>query len=83
VFFRFAQNIIAHIAAWNIVQNIRIKLYNKMQTFTSQYFSSAKTGDLMSRVVNDTATFEQLYAHIIPESITNLLTFIGVAVMLF
>jgi ATP-binding cassette subfamily B protein len=81
--FRFAQNIIAHIAAWNIVQNIRIKLYNKMQTFTSQYFSSAKTGDLMSRVVNDTATFEQLYAHIIPESITNLLTFIGVAVMLF
>ncbi len=81
--FRFLQNIIAHVAAWNIVQNIRLKLYDKMQTFTSQYFSSAKTGDLMSRVVNDTATFEQLYAHIIPESVTYLLTFVGVSAILF
>lgn len=82
-FFRWLGNMLAHKAAWNIVQNIRIKLYDKIQTFTNQYFSTAKTGDLMSRVVNDTANFEQLYAHIIPESITNILTFVGVAIILF
>jgi ATP-binding cassette subfamily B protein len=37
----------------------------------------------MSRVVNDTATFEQLYAHVIPETITNAVTLIGVIIILF
>ena len=46
------------------------------------YFHDKQTGDLMSRVVNDTRDFELLYAHIIPETITNLVTFIGVLVVL-
>jgi ABC-type multidrug transport system fused ATPase/permease subunit len=37
----------------------------------------------MSRVVNDTATFEQLYAHVIPETLTNAVTLIGVVIILF
>lgn len=36
----------------------------------------------MSRVVNDTATFEMLYAHIIPEMVTNIVTVVGVLVIL-
>ena len=83
VLFRFLSNILAHKAAWNIVQIVRMKLYSKMQTFSTEYFTTAQTGDLMSRVVNDTATFEMLYAHIIPESVTNVLTLIGVTVILF
>ncbi len=83
VLFRFLSNILAHKAAWNIVQIVRMKLYSKMQTFSTEYFTTAQTGDLMSRVVNDTATFEMLYAHIIPESITNILTLTGVTIILF
>lgn len=36
----------------------------------------------MSRVVNDTRDFELLYAHMIPEMITNLVTFAGVLIIL-
>jgi ABC-type multidrug transport system fused ATPase/permease subunit len=36
----------------------------------------------MSRVVNDTATFELLYAHIIPEMVINIVTVIGVMIIL-
>lgn len=36
----------------------------------------------MSRVVNDTRDFELLYAHMIPEIITNLVTFLGVLIIL-
>jgi len=36
----------------------------------------------MSRVVNDTRDFELLYAHMIPETITNLVTFAGVLIIL-
>ncbi len=46
------------------------------------YFHDKQTGDLMSRVINDTRDFELLYAHIIPESITNLVTFVGVLIVL-
>ena len=81
--FRFTSNVLAHKAAWRVVHEVRMKLYSRMQTFDTEYFTSTKTGDLMSRVVNDTANFEQLYAHIIPESATNLITFVGVTVILF
>jgi len=83
VAFRFLSNILAHKAAWNIVQIVRMRLYSKMQSFSTEYFTKAETGDLMSRVINDTATFEMLYAHIIPDGVSNILTLIGVTVILF
>ena len=46
------------------------------------FFSDKQTGDLMSRVINDTETFELLYAHIIPEMITNFVTVVGVMAIL-
>jgi ABC-type multidrug transport system fused ATPase/permease subunit len=46
------------------------------------YFHNKQTGELMSRVVNDTATFELLYAHILPDTVTNFVTVIGVMVIL-
>jgi ATP-binding cassette subfamily B protein len=36
----------------------------------------------MSRVINDTRDFELLYAHMIPETITNIVTFAGVLIIL-
>lgn len=81
--FRFTSNVLAHKAAWRVVHEVRMKLYSRMQTFDTEYFTSTKTGDLMSRVVNDTANFEQLYAHILPESASNLITFVGVTIILF
>ncbi|MBR1441396.1 MAG: ABC transporter ATP-binding protein, partial [Lachnospiraceae bacterium] len=41
-----------------------------------------QTGDLMSRIVNDTRDFELLYAHMIPDTITNVVTFLGVLTVL-
>jgi ABC-type multidrug transport system fused ATPase/permease subunit len=83
ILFRFLANYLAHKAAWVLVQELRIKVYNKLQSFSIGYFYNKQTGDLMSRVITDTETFEQLYAHIIPESISNALTVIGVTVILF
>ena len=82
VLFRYASNYYAHVAAWNLVESIRVKLYQKIQSFSMRFFHERQTGDLMSRVVNDTATFELLYAHIIPEMLTNFITLAGVLIML-
>ena len=83
ILFRFLANYIPHFAAWNMVQDVRMKVYNHIQGFSMKFFHDKQTGDLMSRVVNDTATFELLYAHIIPETFTNVLTLTGVTIILF
>ena len=82
VLFRFLSNYLCHKAAWNLVQDLRMVVYNRIQSFSLAFFHKRQTGDLMSRVVNDTATFEQLYAHVIPETITNGVTLIGVVIIL-
>ena len=82
VVFRFLSNYLAHKAAWNLVGDLRTRTYNKLERMHLGYFHDKQTGDLMSRVVNDTRDFEQLYAHIIPESFTNLVTFLGVLIVL-
>lgn len=82
IVFRYLSNYLAHKAAWNLVEDIRVKIYSKIQDFSMSFFHDKQTGDLMSRVINDTATFELLYAHIIPEMFTNIVTFIGVMCIL-
>ena len=83
VLFRFLGNYLPHKAAWNLVLDIRMKVYNQVQSFSLSFFHRRQTGDLMSRVVNDTATFEQLYAHVIPETLSNTVTLFGVVAILF
>lgn len=82
ILFRFLSNYLAHKAAWNLVQDLRVRIYDRIQSFSMGFFHNKQTGDLMSRVVNDTSNFELLYAHIIPEMITNVVTFAGVMVIL-
>ncbi len=82
ILFRFLSNYLAHKAAWYLVGDLRTRTYDKLEHMHLGYFHDKQTGDLMSRIVNDTRDFELLYAHMIPETITNLVTFLGVLVVL-
>ena len=82
ILFRFMSNYLAHKAAWYLVGDLRTKTYDKLERMHLSYFHDKQTGDLMSRVVNDTRDFELLYAHMIPETITNIVTFAGVLIVL-
>ena len=82
ILFRFLSNYLAHKAAWYLVGDLRTRTYDKLERMHLGYFHDKQTGDLMSRVVNDTRDFELLYAHMIPETITNLVTFLGVLIVL-
>jgi ATP-binding cassette subfamily B protein len=80
---RFGTNYVAHYAAWNILENIRSELYDHIQKLSLKYFNDKQTGELMSRVINDTRNFEQLLAHAVPTIIVNGFMFVGVSVILF
>jgi len=82
ILFRFMSNYLAHKAAWYLVGDLRTKTYDKLERMHLGFFHDKQTGDLMSRIVNDTRDFELLYAHMIPESITNIVTFAGVLIIL-
>ena len=82
IVFRFLSNYLAHKAAWYLVGHMRTRLYDKMQRLDLSFFHDKQTGDLMSRVINDTRDFELLYAHIIPDLFTNFVTFAGVLIIL-
>lgn len=82
IVFRFMSNYMAHKAAWYLVGDLRTKTYDKLERMHLGFFHDKQTGDLMSRIVNDTRDFELLYAHMIPESITNIVTFAGVLIIL-
>ena len=82
ILFRFLSNYLAHKAAWYLVGDLRTRTYDKLERMHLGYFHDKQTGDLMSRVVNDTRDFELLYAHMIPDTITNFVTFTGVLIVL-
>ena len=83
ILFRFLASYCSHRAAWRLVLELRMKVYNAIQSFSMDYFHNKQTGDLLSRVMNDVALFEQLYAHITPDIITNFITLTGVTIILF
>lgn len=83
ILFRFLNNYLSHKAAWNLVEDMRVKVYDHLQKLSLRYYQDKQTGQLMSRTTNDTANLEMLIAHVIPELFANALVVIGVAVILF
>jgi len=83
VLFQFLRNYLSHYAAWHIVAEVRTMVYDKLQNLSFRYFVDKQTGQLMSRVVNDTANLEVLIAHAVPDLATNILILLGVAFILF
>jgi len=62
---------------------VRKLIYGHFQKLSMAYYHDKQTGQLMSRVVNDTATFESMIAHAIPDLLSNIITMAGVYVILF
>jgi ABC-type multidrug transport system, ATPase and permease components len=73
----------SHVAAWNFVGELILAVYDKLQKLSMKYYTDKQTGQLMSRMINDTRLLEVLIAHALPDMITNILVIISVAIMIF
>ncbi len=72
-----------HVAGWGSVAAARKEIYEHLQKLSPKYYTTTRTGQIMSRAINDTHHFETLIAHVIPETIVSFLTVAGVFVVLF
>lgn len=73
----------AHVAAWNFVGDMMLDVYNKLQSLSMRFFGDKQTGEIMSRVINDSRNMETLIAHALPDLLSNILIVIMVAIMIF
>lgn len=81
--FTYLYRYLSHLAAWQLVADMRVQVYEHLQKLSLRYYQDKQTGQLMSRTINDTATFEVLIAHAVPDLITNVLILIGISILLF
>jgi ABC-type multidrug transport system fused ATPase/permease subunit len=79
----FLRSYMAHVAGWGVVAEARKLLYMHLQRLSLRFYNDKQTGQLMSTVVNDTNQFELLIAHALPDILVNVLTLVGVTIVLF
>ncbi len=81
-FLQFLRSYMSHVAGWGVVADARNEIYAHLQRLSLRFYEDKQTGDLMSRMVNDSDMFETLIAHAIPDTLVNILMLIGVMVVL-
>jgi ATP-binding cassette subfamily B protein len=79
---QFLRSYMAHLAGWGVVADVRKHIYEHLQALSLRYYEDKQTGQLMSRVINDTELFEQLISHAVPDVVVNLITLVGVTLVL-
>jgi len=80
---QFTRSYVAHFAGWGVVADVRKYIYEHMQRLSLRFYEDKQVGTLMSNVVNDTDLFEQFIAHAIPDVVVNVITLVGVTLVLF
>ncbi|MCL2014646.1 MAG: ABC transporter ATP-binding protein/permease [Defluviitaleaceae bacterium] len=79
----YGRSYLTHFAAWHFVADLRLKVYDKLQNLSMKFYHDKQTGQLMSRIINDTNNIEVLIAHAVPDVIVNVIILIGVSAILF
>ena len=69
--------------AQKILKRLREQLFEHLQTLSLSFFDRRPAGDLMSRLTNDIDTINQLLTQNVTQLVANILTSVGVLLMMF
>ena len=67
----------------HVVSKLRDNLWARLLKTPVSYFDNTSTGEISSRLVNDTSQVKNLLANTLPNAITSLLQFFGAVVIMF
>lgn len=79
----YKQSMILQVTGQKIIFNIRKDVFNQIERFTISQFNKIPIGKLVTRVTSDTNTLNSLYTDVLINLIRNVLTIIGVFVIMF
>lgn len=66
----------------NVVANLRKELWHKIVDLPVKYFDHVKSGDLASRLANDTTLIKNLIANTFPSAFSSIILIIGSIIMM-
>lgn len=66
----------------NVVANLRTTLWHRLVRLPVSYFDDVKTGEMTSRLVNDSTQIKDLLANAFPQMVTSLLQLVGALVIM-
>jgi len=66
-----------------VVHDLRRQVFSALQRLSLSYFENRSTGEIMSRVTNDTEHVERIFIDGLEGAMTASLTLIGITIMLF
>ena len=81
VIFTYLGQILLELGSQNTERELRKQLYAKLQKMDQNFYGANRTGDLMMKLTGDLDWVRHFTIFLIPQSITNLLTFIGTMVV--
>ncbi len=76
----YVQSMILQYSGQKIIYNIRVEMFEKLQSLSIEFFNKNPIGKLVTRVTNDTETLNELYTSVIVNSIKSIFVLIGIIV---
>ncbi|MGQ4001714.1 cysteine/glutathione ABC transporter ATP-binding protein/permease CydC [Francisellaceae bacterium CB300] len=78
---RYGERILTHEATFKILTDIRVWFYNKLEPLAPAHLFKYKSGDLLSRIINDISALDNLYIRIISPTIVFLLATLSITIL--
>ena len=65
-FFRYAERLVGHDAAFRVLADLRVRVYQRLELLAPSGLPAFRNGDLLARVVHDVDSMQDLIVRVIP-----------------
>ena len=65
------------------VNDLMVKVYSRVQRLSVSFFDRERTGEIISRITNDTTLIRQLVSNSLVETVTQVFTVLGATILVF
>lgn len=75
-----------YLMAWlgqKVLYDLRTRLYEHVTNLDMAFFETRRSGQIMSRITGDVTALEQFIVHNVPQMLIDLITLVGIAIVLF
>lgn len=78
---RYGERVLTHEATFRILTDVRVWFYEKLEPLALSHLYKYKSGDLLTRLVNDIAALDNLYVRILSPTVVFVLASFTIAIL--
>lgn len=81
--FNVAQLLLFQVLALDVIQTLRVELFDKVQTLSLAFFDRTPVGVLVSRLTNDTEAILDMFMTVLSTFVQNITVLVGILIAMF